>query len=386
VSATAQERLALLALARVNEPGSWEVHEALQRASAVEVWEGLRAGEPLGQLGQRALEGIAVRVDGYQPERDMQRLHDLGGRLLCPGDDEWPEGLSWRSETMTAEVKAMAPPWALLVRGPHQLAPACVTSVAIVGARAATPYGTHMAAELGFALAEAGVTVVSGGAYGIDVAAHKGALSAAGAPTVAVLACGLDVAYPRAHDRVLAEIAEKGLVISEVPPGSAPTRVRFLVRNRIVAALTLGTVVVEAAKRSGSLSTAGRALDLNRQVMAVPGHVTAAQTGGCHELIRSGKATLVRDAADVLDVVSPVGMHTAAPRRGEVRPRDGLDEQVLRVLDAVPVKSAVGVARIAKTAGVSALVVQMVLPELLIAGLVEQRDGAWRLTGLGASS
>jgi DNA processing protein len=257
--------------------------------------------------------------------------------------------------------------------------------VAIVGARAATPYGTHVTTEMAFALAEAGVSVLSGGAYGIDGAAHQGALTAKQAPTVAVLACGPDIAYPRGHDRLFAQIAERGLLVSEVPPGASVTRVRFLVRNRLVAALAAGTVVVEAALRSGSLSTASRALDLGRPVMAVPGPVTSAQSAGCHEYIRSKGVVLVTDAADVLEVIGAIGEHTLAPKRGSVHPRDALEELARRVLDAVPVRSAIGVARIAQGAGVSALVVQQVLPALLGAGLIEQRDGGWRLTALGGS-
>jgi DNA processing protein len=241
-----------------------------------------------------------------------------------------------------------------------------------------------VAAELSFAVAEAGFAVVSGGAYGIDAAAHRGALAAKSAPTAAVLACGLDVVYPKAHDRLLAEIAEEGLLLSEVPPGSAPTRVRFLVRNRVIAGLTPGTVVVEAAHRSGSLSTAARADELARVVMAVPGPVTSALSTGCLELIRSGRAALVSSAADVLELLGGSGQHLVAKPAARVDPRDGLSETVRRVLDAVPVRNPVGVARIARSAGVSTLVVQQVLPSLLMAGLVEQVDGAWRLTGLGA--
>jgi DNA processing protein len=281
---------------------------------------------------------------------------------------------------MTGTVAQMAPPWVLFARGvPLPTEPA----VALVGARAASAYGLHVAAELAFALAEAGVPVVSGGAYGIDAAAHRGALDAQAAPTVAVLACGVDVAYPRGNDQLLSRIAEHGVVLSEVPPGSAPTRVRFLVRNRLIAALAAGTVVVEAAPRSGSLSTAGRAADLVRPVMAVPGPVTSVSSAGCHELIRQG-ATLVTDAADVLEQLATPGERLVPAVRGVVHPRDDLSELVRRVLDAVPVRTPVSVARIARTAGVAALVVQQVLPELLLTGLVEQRDGAWRLTALGA--
>ncbi|MCU1588323.1 MAG: protecting protein DprA, partial [Frankiales bacterium] len=211
------------------------------------------------------------------------------------------------------------------------------------------------------------------------------ALDAKAAPTVAVLASGVDVAYPRAHDRLLSQVAEEGLIVSEVPPGSAPTRVRFLVRNRIIAALTRGTVVVEAARRSGSLSTAGRAVDLGRPVMAVPGPVTSGQSTGCHELIRSGKAVLVSQVAEVLELIGAAGEGLLTPERVAAHPRDALPEVLRRVLDAVPVRQPVGVARLARTAGVSALVVQQSLPQLLIAGLVEQRDGGWRLSTMGAT-
>ena len=180
---------------------------------------------------------------------------------------------------------------------------------------------------------------MSGGAYGIDARRPPRRPSTPqAAPTVAVLACGVDVAYPRAHDRLLAQIAEQGLVVSEVPPGSAPTRVRFLVRNRLIAALTRGTVVVEAARRSGSLSTAGRAVDLGRPVMAVPGPVTSALSRpGCHDLIRTGKAVLVDQVGRGARARSErPGEHLLGRRAAAAHPRDGLPESVRRVLDAVP--------------------------------------------------
>ncbi len=379
------DRLARIALSRVVEPGSRAVARALTRMSATEVWEDLRRGVALEDLGQQALEGITGRALGYDPQRDLERVQALGGRVVVPGDEEWPDGCDWPIDAMAAsDVREMAPPWALYVRGPHLLGQTVSRSVAIVGARAATAYGNHVAGELAFALAEAGVAVVSGGAFGVDAAAHQGALAAAAAPTVAVLACGLDVAYPRQHERLLARIATDGLVVSEVPPGSSVTRVRFLVRNRIIAALARGTVVVEAAHRSGSLSTAARANDLQRVVMAVPGPVTSALSAGCHEWIRTQRAALVTSAAEVLELVGAVGEGLLAKPLARSDPRDGLSETVRRVLDAVPVRTPVGVARLARTAGVSALVVQQVLPGLLMAGLVEQIDGAWRLTALGA--
>lgn len=378
------ERLARVALARVAEPGSHEVYLALQQLPAEQVWDAVREGAPLGALGERALAGLAGRVAGYDPERDLERVRSLGGRVLCPGDAEWPEGVVWPLGSMGGEVKQMAPPWVLFAHGPAHLRDACQSSVSVVGARAATAYGAAVTGELSFALAESGVAIVSGAAYGVDGAAHRAALAAGSAPTVAVLAGGLDVPYPRGHDRLITQVAENGLVVTEVPPGCSVTRMRFLVRNRLVAALSRGTLVVEAALRSGSLSTAGRAMDLGRPVMAVPGPVTSAQSAGCHALIRAGKAVLVSDASDVLEVIGAMGEHLLQPARGAVHPRDGLQEAVRRLLDAVPVRQPVGVARIARTAGVSTMLVQQALPSLLAAGLVEQRDGGWRLTALGS--
>ena len=377
--------LARVGLARITEPGSLDVWEALQQASAEEVWASVVAGEQLGRLGQRALDGLAARLDACDPRRDLDTLDLLGVRVICPGDDEWPEGLDWHPTVITGDVKAMAPPFVLFAKGPHHLREVSASSAAVVGARAGTAYGLEVAKTLGFELAEAGVAVVSGGAYGIDAAAHRGALAAQAAPTVAVLACGLDRVYPRGNDRLIDQIGREGVLLSELLPGFGVTRLRFLVRNRVVAAVTQGTVVVEAAERSGSLSTAGRAADLGRHVVAVPGSVLSQQSIGTHALIRTG-CPLVTSAAEVLDVLGPIGTHLAGTPRGTVHPRDRLEEQTRRILDAMPVRKAVGVPQLAATAGVSALLVQVALPELLGAGLVEQRDGGWRLTTLGASS
>lgn len=385
-SVSEEERLARLALARVVEPGNRAVCAALESTSASELWADLRRGLAPEGMGARALEGVAARSLGHDPRRDLDVLLSVGGRVVCPGDDEWPERLSWPAGLMgNKDVRELAAPWVLMVRGRHHLATAVADSVSIVGARTASAYGIHVASEMSFALAEAGVAVVSGGAYGIDAAAHEGALTAGGAPTVAVLACGPDVVYPKGHDGLLARVAEQGLVVSEVPPGCAPTRVRFLVRNRVIAGLTRGTVVVEAAERSGSLSTAARALDLDRHLMAVPGPVTSAMSDGCHTLLRTHRAECVTDAADVLALVGRVGEHLPTDHgRGRSDPRDGLSETVRRVLDAVPVRQPVGAASLARTSGTSALVVAQVMPSLLVAGLVEQVAGGWRLTALGA--
>lgn len=383
-SADAVARLALSALV---EPGLWSVHEAVATHGAEEVWAHLREGRALGALTPALVEGARARAGKHDVERDQARLVAAGGRLLCPGDEQWPTArLTWQR----VSAQLAAPPLALQVRGPLALADTVERSVAVVGARAATAYGEHVATELALGAADRGVTVVSGGAYGVDGAAHRGALSGRAGATLAVLACGVDVAYPRGNDRLLTRVAAEGLLVSEHPAGTAPTRSRFLVRNRLIAALTRGTVVVEAALRSGSLSTAGRARDLLRPVMAVPGPVTSAASAGCHALLRGQDgdeaATLVTGIAEVLEVVGELGVDAAPVPRGQERVRDALPEVVRAVLDAVPVREGAGEATIARAAAVPVLVVQQVLPPLLVAGLVERCDTGWRLTSLGAGS
>lgn len=374
------ERLARLDLARLVEPGSWSVAEAVGSLGAQEVVAALREGRRVGQISAAVAQGAQLRAQGLDAGGDLRRLHEVGGRVVLPGDEEWPaHRLSW-----SRDGSLQAPPLALHVRGVLPLAGAVEQSVAVVGARAATAYGEHVSTELGIGLADRGWSPVSGGAYGIDGAAHRGALSSGRSPTVAVLACGVDVAYPRGHDRLLARVAATGLIVSEHPPGSSPTRLRFLVRNRLIAALTLGTVVVEAALRSGSLSTAGRARELNRHVMAVPGPVTSAASAGCHALLRERSAELVTGVPEVLALVGRLGLDDAPPRRGPERARDALPELVRRVLDAVPVRGGAGEAVLARDAGVPVAVVQQVMPPLLVAGLVQRSDTGWRLTALGA--
>ncbi len=380
------ERLARLALSRLAEPGAWPVHDAVEEVGAAAVVGQLREGRAALGISPALAAAAQARATHVDAAADLARLAEVGGRLVCPGDEEWPAArLTWTRRGALLQ----APPLALVVRGSLRLDEAVERSVALVGARAASAYGEHVAGELVTGLADEGVTVVSGGAYGIDGAAHRGALASGRAPTVAVLACGVDVAYPRGHDRLLARVAERGLLVSEHPPGATPTRVRFLVRNRLIAALSRGTVVVEAALRSGSLSTAGRARDLLRPVMAVPGPVTSALSAGCHALLRRAEgeepaAELVTGCREVLAAVSPVGEHDAAPVRGRDRPRDALPELVRTVLEAVPLRGGSGEATIARDAGVPVLAVQQVLPPLLVAGLVERSETGWRLSPLGA--
>jgi DNA processing protein len=270
---------------------------------------------------------------------------------------------------------------ALWVRGTPRLDEFTDRAVALVGSRASTAYGEHVAAELGHQLAEHGWTVVSGGAYGIDGASHRGAL-AAGGPTLAVLACGVDRPYPAGHDALFARIAATGLLVSEWPPGTAPHGHRFLVRNRLIAALSRGTVVVEAAARSGAQATARRAQKLGRTVMVVPGPVTSAMSVGCHELLRDKpmEAVLVASAAHVIETVGSIGADLADPPARPATARDGLSDLAVRVLDACPVRTGVPPERLAQVAGCDVLEVMRVLPQLEIAGLVQWTGNGWRLT------
>ncbi len=266
----------------------------------------------------------------------------------------------------------------LWLRGPLRLHEAVRRAVAVVGARSATTYGADVASEIGATVAGAGHTVVSGAAYGIDQAAHRGALAARG-PTIAVLACGVDRAYPSGHRELIDYIADTGLLVSELAPGCAPTKLRFLARNRIIAGLASGTVVVEAAIRSGALNTATWTARLNRIVMGVPGPVTSAPSAGVHQLIRARDALLVTRGAEVLEAVAPVGDHVLLEPREPERPHDSLDLLDQQVLDAVPVSRAASMSSIARTAGLALSAVTKSLERLVDVGLVEQRGDGHRL-------
>ncbi len=247
----------------------------------------------------------------------------------------------------------------------------------MVGSRAATAYGSHVATELSAELAGLGWTVISGGAFGIDACAHRGALAVEGT-TVAVLASGLAFGYPKANADLFAAIAHNGVLVSECPPDRSPTRPGFLVRNRVIAALSRGTLVVEAAMRSGAINTARHARELNRPLMAIPGPITSEQSAGCHELIRESGAACVTGARDVIEMVAPLDdAGTAAPREPAV-PADDLDPVTVSVLRAVVQRVGRGPATIATIARVDLDTAMRCLGLLAAAGYVERCDHGWR--------
>ena len=276
------------------------------------------------------------------------------------------------------------------MRGSDRLAELAARSVAVVGARACTDYGRHVTGEIASGLAARGFTVVSGGAYGIDAAAHRAAV-VSGAPTVAFLAGGVDRLYPVGNTELLrAVMADGGAVVSEVPPGSVPSRVRFLLRNRLIAAFSGATVVVEAAWRSGSLSTAVRAAELSRPVGAVPGPVTSMASTGCHRLLRDGAAVCVTDADEVAELAGALARDAApaAPVAGTRRaPRaaayDGLDAVETRAWDALPLRSGAPTDAVARSAGLAVPEAVGALGRLEIRGLAERTPGGWRRVRAG---
>ncbi len=382
-------RIARAALTRICEPGGVGLARLIAERGPVEALAALWHGQPFTDSAaeMRAWELRARRsakvVTRDLAARDLDAVHALGGRLICPEDDEWPARVDELAAFGTLSDPAM-PPVALWVCGTGDLAPLCHRSVSVVGSRAATPYGSHVAGELAHGLADRGWTVVSGGAYGIDGAAHRGALAGGGA-TVAILACGVDRPYPLGHHGLFDRIRTDGLLVSEWPPQSPPQRPRFLVRNRVIAALSAGTVVVEAAARSGARMTARRAAELHRPLMAVPGAVTSAMSVGAHQLLRSG-AVLVTSAAEILDTVGRIGEDWAEPPRGPVVIRDELSAELTRIIEAVPARVAQPVEEIAAQAGVRLREAMRALPVLVGHGLVHETAAGFRLTVAGRRS
>ncbi|MGH3341861.1 MAG: DNA-processing protein DprA [Carbonactinosporaceae bacterium] len=362
------DRLARAALARLAEPGDRRLGAEVRAQGAEAVLTTIREGGP----GAAWLEGCRARLP-VDPARDLEAVQHQGGRFLCPGDLEWPSQLDDLGDRR---------PLGLWVRGAANLRFAALTSIAIVGSRMSTGYGNHVATDMAAALAERHWTVVSGAAYGVDAAAHRGAL-AVGGRTVAVLACGVDVPYPAAHAALLSRIADEGLLMSELPPRARPTRPRFIERNRVIAALTRGTVVIEAALRSGALSTAAQAGSLGRHVMGVPGPVTSPVSAGVHVLLRDRGGVLVTDADEVAEQVGLIGDDLAPQRRGPVTSRDHLDPMAVRVLEAVPPRTGASVLAIAREAGVPADTVLRHLGVLVAEGWAETEGEGWRLRNKG---
>ncbi|MFZ3452701.1 DNA-processing protein DprA [Arthrobacter sp. 7Tela_A1] len=344
---------------------------------------GLQASDRTFEQG---LERWLPRAADVAPERDLATAARFGGKLLVPESGDWPQALN---------DLGLGTPFCLWTRGPGRV-PDTRRCLAVVGSRDATSYGLAVTADIAAGLAARGRTVISGGAYGIDAQAHRAALAGGrelpgndDVPvTIAVMAGGIDRFYPAGNEDLLRGVAEAGLILSEVPPGSAPTRWRFLQRNRLIAALAAVTVVVEARWRSGALNTAHHAAGLGRGVGTVPGPVYSANSAGCHRLLREGSAVCVTDAAEVLELADPftvaIGEEPveALPDAQDRSPRadhDGLAAEDILLLDALPLRKGSEVQKLAVVAGLGVPAVRAGLARLELAGLARRTvQGLWQ--------
>jgi DNA processing protein len=332
-----------------------------------------------------AVERWTPRMQSASALLAFRQASRFGARLMIRGDAGWPAGVD------DLEVHG---PTALWARGTDDALAALESSIALVGARAATGYGEHVAMEASAGLVDRGYAIVSGAAYGIDGMAHRAALASHG-KTVAFLAGGVDRFYPSGHDSLLTRIVEEGAVVSELPCGQPPTRWRFLQRNRLIAAASQATIVLEAGWRSGSLNTAGHAKQLGRPVGAVPGPVTNAASAGCHRLIREFNAELVTTAAEMAELAplhiagagaSPaprtVGRDDSAEGQRAARTAQAHESpEATRLLDALSSRSARASSDIAARSGLSIAAVQALLGSLELDGAVARGERGWRRVG-----
>ncbi|GAA1525761.1 DNA processing protein [Microbacterium ginsengiterrae] len=360
------ETLARVAWSVLSEPGDGVAGALISQLSAHEALRLVLNADVFALAEKSIQEGRRRWLPRAHPHAVRDALRggaEVGARLLLPGDTDWPESLD--------DLAAHAP-IVLWVRGDLSAVTADAR-VSIVGARAATAYGDSVAADLAGDLAATGTVVVSGGAYGIDGSAHRAAIGVDGR-TVAFLAGGVDRAYPAGHQQLFERIMASGAVISEMPCGAAPTKFRFLSRNRLIAALGAATVVVEAGWRSGSLNTAGHASSLGRPLGAVPGPVTSAASAGCHRLLREYDAQCVTSASEVREL-----MGLAQDASSGTQPGD--DPERVRLLDALSTRTSRAPIELARAAGLSDDRVRSLLGTLSLDGIAERRDDGWVRAG-----
>lgn len=365
--------LATIAWSRIAEPGelpAGAVVSALGAQAALD-WLRSEAEQPPGMPAHPGWRAAGARwrprLRDLDARRELEGIRRRGGAVLLPGEPGWPPRLADLGD---------AAPLCLFVLGSTDVAGLVSRSVSVVGSRASTDYGSGVTRDLCSGLAERGVTVVSGGAYGIDAEAHRAA-TVDGGPSLAVMAGGLDRLYPVDNTELLMRVIDCGAVVSEAPPGTSPMRQRFLARNRLIAAMTQATVVVEAAWRSGALNTARHAAELMRPVGAVPGPVTSMASAGCHRLLREGVAVCVTDLGEVLELAG--GMDEAAPQPEVLAGLlDDLGAEERRVLDALPARGAAEVDNLVRVCGLGIRETLSALGALEMAGRVQRAGGGWR--------
>lgn len=371
MSAPDSRRLAWAYLSTVAQGASRRLADAVARHGPEAVADAVRDGTQGAEISRRT----RARSHLDTAAADLERVTRLGGRLVTPDDAEWPSWQLLPFDALSGDADSDTGPLALWVLGRRPLDELFERAVAVVGTRAASSYGEHVTSEIAGDLAVDGWTVVSGAAFGVDAAAHRAALGVSGT-TVAVLACGVDRAYPSAHTSMLRRIAEQGAVISEYPPGTTPARYRFLARNRLVAGASSAVVVVEAGWRSGARNTASWGRRLGRPVLAVPGPVTSAASQGCHRMIRAGEAMLVGNAREVVEAAGAIGVADDGDASWS-RSLDGMSGDMEMVYEAFPAVGACGVPDLSESAGLDVDRVRAALPLLEMAGVVVRDDTGW---------
>lgn len=377
-----RERLARVALNILFEPGDKRLDGFLVGMDAFTLFTALR--EPIADADLNAAHAdVAARLDSLRPDQVLEEAEERGIRFVIPGDAEWPAQVEGLAGVEPVQDRTGVP-LGLWVRGPLRL-DELDRSVAIVGSRSATSYGMDAAGQIAAGVAAERFVVVSGGALGIDAGAHRGALAVRGR-TVAVLACGVDQFYPLENTRLLQAVVDTGALVSELAPGLSVTRMRFLGRNRVIAALARGTVLVQAAPRSGALNTANWTTRLNRQLMCVPGPISEITSLGVLEQVRQGRGVIVTRGEEVLELVARPGEYLVAERRGPERPRDRLTARHRQVLDGVPLGRGAPAVTIARESGVAVAEVASALLHLSRIGLVERVPEGWMLAAAAARS
>jgi DNA processing protein len=353
------ERIAALRLIRSENVGPVTFRDLIEHYGSAEA-----AIAALPELSARGGRGRSIRVyPRVEAEAELERAQRFGARVLVIGDGDYPQALA----------AVDAPPPVLLVKGDVGLLQRPI--IGIVGSRQCSAAGATLARQFAAEIGRGGFVIASGLARGIDAAAHRAALDTG---TIAVLAGGLDFVYPPEHGDLQREISERGLILSEMPFGFVPRAQDFPRRNRIVSGLSLGVLIVEAARRSGSLVTARLAAEQGREVFAVPGHPLDPRAEGTNKLLKSG-ATLVTEAADVLSAVTPLLRHPAQllrepSRTTEAAPiilGDNDRDRVLSALGPAPVDTD----SLARSTGLAVRSVQVALMELALAGRVERHGG-----------
>lgn len=363
------ERQARMALSCVADAGDVRIAAAVQLAGAQAVWAAIGEQHDASAFARRAesLDLAAVCAAG----------EECGARFVIPGDNEWPAGLDDLDSVEPLHERGGAP-LGLWVRGSMRLDEA--DGVSIVGSRAATSYGQRVASDLAADLAAEGLVIISGGAFGIDAAAHRGCL-AEGGRSVAVLAGGVDDFYPRAHRALFTDIlGYGGLLVSELAPGEHPTRIRFLARNRLIAALGQALVLVEAAARSGARNTVSWAANCGRPIGAVPGPVSSSLSVGPHATVRDGRAVLVTQAAHVTELIGGCQPELELAVRGRDRPMDAWSAVRKAVYEVLPSRGGADVSTISVKSGIGVADCLAELAEQELSGIAERSErGLWRV-------